>query len=108
VNSEDFDCQMCGNCCRVPGYVHLTDQDIDHCADYLGLSVDEFVASYTRLTKYRTGLSLTECSDGACIFLSDENRCMIEEAKPEQCRQFPFKWRYQASDGICPALENMD
>jgi len=98
---SDFECRRCGNCCRVPGYVHLSLSEIDACAEYLGMDVGAFTDQYTRLTKYRTGLSLIEHKDGSCIFLTEGGECLIEPVKPLQCRQFPAEWKYDDMNTVC-------
>ena len=97
-----FECKRCGNCCRVPGYVHLSQSEIDACAEYLGMDVAEFTDQYTRLTRCRRGLSLNERKDGSCIFLTEGGECLIEPVKPLQCRQFPALWQYKDIENICP------
>ncbi len=80
-NSETFKCQRCGNCCRQSGYVHLSEKEIDACAAFLELDLNEFTENYTCLTKHRNGLSLIEHDNGTCIFLGNfywndfRNRC---------------------------------
>jgi len=102
--AEDFEfrCQRCGNCCRVPGYVVLSDAEIDAIAAYIGIDSYQFTETYTRLTENRAGLSLVEKGDGSCVFLSADNGCLIESVKPRQCREFPFGWRYEAMRDTCP------
>jgi Fe-S-cluster containining protein len=96
-------CTGCGNCCRWPGYVHVTNTEVIAIADYVGLSVDDFADKYTRLTMNRRGLSLTEESDGSCTFLSGD-RCTINDVKPRQCRDFPTHWSFPNFEAECPAL----
>lgn len=72
-------------------------------AAYLGMAVHEFTAQYTRLTRERTGLSLTESEDGACIFLEQDGGCRVHAEKPVQCRTFPELWRFQDFQAICRA-----
>ena len=98
---DRFVCRRCGDCCRASGYVYLCDKDINAIAGELGLDVTEFTERYTRLAKYRDGLSLMEQDDGACIFLSAQGDCLIEAVKPLQCRQFPFVWRYKDMQQSC-------
>lgn len=105
-NSESlFKCQRCGTCCRWPGHVLLAPADISAMSAATGLSEDEFIERYTVLASNRRQLSLAEYPDGRCIFLKDDNGCACYEARPEQCRSFPYAWR--VSEG-CPALEAMD
>ena len=96
-----FSCTRCGECCRVAGYVHLSESETEEIAGFLGIEISEFTERYTRLTRTRAGLSLTEQDDGACIFLNEKGECLIESVKPQQCRQFPFVWRYQDVQHIC-------
>ena len=96
-------CLRCGACCRVPGYVRLALDEVGALAAHLGIAVYEFTARYTRLTRDRPGLSLTEAEDGACIFLDRENACRVQAAKPHQCRAFPQEWRFTGFETICLA-----
>jgi Fe-S-cluster containining protein len=55
----------------------------------LKMSIDEFEQKFTR----RVGKlsSLIEYPDGDCIFLEPKTRhCMVYEARPVQCRTWPF------------------
>ncbi len=96
-----FACTHCGNCCRIPGYVRLTDEDVVRIAAHLGMTEEGFTREHTRLTEDRQGLSLIEREDGACAFLSEDNRCTIHAVKPAQCVGFPFNWRYRDVHLIC-------
>lgn len=98
---QDFTCLRCGQCCREPGYVHLTESDVYSIADYLDLTVDAFVQNYTRLGAHRRKLSLNENEDASCIFLNDRQQCDIEVVKPRQCRDFPYAWRYARMTMVC-------
>lgn len=97
---ENFQCQNCGNCCRQDGYVRLKEDEIDRIAAFLNLSVEEFTKKYTRLTIDRQALSLIDKPDGACIFL-ETTGCSINPVKPEQCLDFPLKWKFKAFGDIC-------
>jgi Fe-S-cluster containining protein len=96
-------CLRCGACCRVPGYVRLAPGEVVALAAHEGLTVSEFTLRYTRLTRDRAGLSLTEAEDGACIFLDPENSCRVQAAKPRQCEEFPQQWRFTDFETICLA-----
>ena len=100
---EHFNCTKCGDCCRWPGSVLLTDGDITRMAEFLQLPEEEFISRHTRLAPNRIQLALNEEPDGSCIFL-EENRCAVYGARPEQCRSFPFAWRVPQG---CPALDRL-
>lgn len=98
-------CQRCGNCCRWPGDVRITDDETEAIASFLGLSVDEFVGRYTRLNANRTGLSIIDKPNGECIFLEGKNHCLIQSVKPVQCSGFPNEWRFPGWRDVCEAVE---
>ncbi len=92
MNLKDFQCRCCGNCCRWPGFVAPTDQELEEAAALLQMDVQSFIDQYTDLSRDRSRLVYKEASDGACIFLTPENRCRIYAARPEHCRTFPYDW----------------
>ncbi len=96
-------CQRCTACCRWPGDVKVSDAEISEIAAFLDLSEDSFLDRYTRLRTNRVGLSLVEQEDDSCIFLSG-NDCLINEVKPQQCRDFPNKWNFPGWRQVCHAI----
>lgn len=98
-------CQRCGNCCRWPGDVIVTEQEVDQIATHMGLPITEFVQKFTRLSANRQHLSLVEKDDGSCHFLDGRNVCRIQPVKPAQCSGFPNRWRFDGWREICEAVE---
>ncbi len=96
-----FKCTGCGTCCRWSGSVLLTDSDIAQIAAHLGLTEQELIDHHTRLAPNRIQLALLDKEDDSCAFLTGD-RCSIYEARPAQCRSFPFAW--SVPEG-CPALD---
>lgn len=94
-------CQRCGACCRWEGDVCVTDEDITAIAAFLGLSEEDFIDRYCRLQKSRRGLSIIDAEDGACIMLT-ETGCRIQPVKPQQCKDFPYKWNFPGWEKLCP------
>jgi uncharacterized protein len=86
-----FTCTRCGDCCRgpEPGYVRVGQAEIERIAAALGLDVDEFGRTYLRQISSRL-LSLTEHPNKDCIFWEEGRGCQVYEARPDQCRTFPF------------------
>lgn len=95
-----FICKQCGSCCRWPGYVFLTNEDVAVIAEQIDLAEREFIDSYTRLSSNRGQLSLVEKENGECVFL-DGSVCRIYKARPRQCRDFPGIWHVE---GDCPGF----
>lgn len=84
-----FTCTECGKCCTgSPGYVWVSDIEIEKIAQLLQISFEEFVKKYTRKVAGRTSL-LEDYRSYDCIFLKD-NRCQIYASRPKQCRSFPW------------------
>ena len=100
---KEFKCTGCGECCRWTGSVLLTDLDISALADHFGLPEQEFIDHHTRLAPNRIQLALLDKPDGSCALLAG-NRCSVYEARPEQCRSFPFAWNVPEG---CPVLDEL-
>jgi Fe-S-cluster containining protein len=98
-----YDCQRCTACCRWPGQVRLTDEEITRLAAFNDLSEHDFIQRFTRLTHDRLGLALQEKPSGACVFLVG-NDCSVQSVKPQQCRDFPNLWRHPDADNLCRAI----
>ena len=103
VQTENFVCQRCGACCRVPGYVRLTDADVDALAADLALSVEAFIEAYTELSPTRSGLVLKGDTMAPCQFLTEDNLCRVHRARPQQCRDYPERWRSEDIEAVCAA-----
>ncbi len=87
-----FECTQCSNCCRHdPGYVLLSSKDTRLLLDFLVIPQEEFIHTYCK--KIFLGglsqLSLIEKANYDCIFWSEDG-CRVYEARPLQCRTYPF------------------
>lgn len=82
-----FECTGCGVCCKLAGgFVYVTDERIQELADQLELNLTEFTDTYLDIhdNKY-----VLKSAGNACIFLKNDV-CIVYDARPEQCRTFPF------------------
>ena len=86
---ELFECAKCGNCCEVPGYVFLNIKEAQIIAKTIGVSYAEFEEKNMRKVGHQHVLRTPY--SGGCIFWK-EKRCTIYEARPSQCRTFPY-WK---------------
>ena len=100
-----FECTGCGDCCRKPGPVFFPGPELERAAQALELSLREFRRRY-RVTRV-DGVTAIDPGNVPCPFLLEDGRCRIYEARPTQCRTFPFwpevaiterSWRKAAKD----------
>jgi Fe-S-cluster containining protein len=87
-----FECMRCNQCCSgQPGYVWLSQKDLDALSSYLHVSRRAFALDYC--TPVNIGLALTlslkEKKNHDCIFL-ESGGCTVYRARPAQCRTYPF------------------
>ncbi|HEY1081355.1 MAG TPA: YkgJ family cysteine cluster protein, partial [Prosthecobacter sp.] len=61
-----YQCQRCGNCCRWPGDINVTDAEVTAIAAFLKMPEDDFIRDCTRLNVNRTGLSIIDKPNGEC------------------------------------------
>ena len=103
---QRFTCQQCGRCCRRGWDIALTPAEVEDYrrarverffreggADVEGAASDPFEPSPGHAEPMR----IRKRPDGACGFLSPEDRCRIHEElggarKPLTCRLFPFRF----------------
>ena len=102
---NEFKCRMCGACCRInDGIVRVSDAEIARIAAFLGMGEAEFIERETEVAPDRKSLVLKSRPDGSCVYLTDDNLCLINSVKPEKCRTFPFEWTNLDSAEVCPEL----
>jgi len=88
VEEIRFQCTECGACCTgAPGYVWVTEAEIEEMANFLKVTTGEFKKLYVRRVGQK--LSLVEKKNFDCVFLKDK-KCQLYTSRPKQCRTFPF------------------
>ncbi|MEA2710868.1 MAG: uncharacterized protein QOF78_3469 [Phycisphaerales bacterium] len=113
-----FTCSQCGNCCTgAPGYVWISDVEIDRLAVHLHMSRADVIEQYCRQIGDRYSLEERLSPQGLydCIFLKEvkvpakpgeiahtKRICGIYDVRPLQCRTWPF-W-----DGLLASREQWD
>jgi Fe-S-cluster containining protein len=111
-----FECTRCGGCCSgFPGFVWLSETDVDRLLDHLKIDRSDFIASYSKVVRGfgQPRLSLIEKEEFACIFFDDEpgHICTVYEARPYQCRSYPFwgknlvsRSEWEKTADFCPGV----
>ncbi|MBI5394366.1 MAG: YkgJ family cysteine cluster protein [Verrucomicrobia bacterium] len=95
-----FQCTRCGECCRIPGQIHLTETDIARMAAFLKLTEQDFIQRHTDLARDRRDLVIKGDPASPCQFLRG-NDCVIYPVRPEQCAAYPAKWNNPGWENIC-------
>ena len=107
-----FQCQGSGKCCTSHGeygFVFLTRADRQRMAKHLKISTLSFTKKYCE--KFNGAFHLIEDPKNTdCMFLKNK-RCSIYEARPTQCRTWPFwpevmnakTWNKEVL-GFCPGV----
>jgi Fe-S-cluster containining protein len=98
-----YECQRCTACCRWPGNVRVSDEEITALAKFKGMSEFDFIQKFTRLHTDKRGLSLIEKENHECIFLEGKD-CTVQPVKPQQCKDFPNKWNFPGWRDVCQAI----
>lgn len=123
VTKEGFDfafdpigCETCeGNCCiGESGNIWINKIEIDNLAKHLNLSLEELRNKYLEKRGYKYSIKEVQLAKDnfACVFFDlNKKQCSIYEARPVQCRTFPF-WDYFKSNKEevfkeCPAIKEL-
>ena len=109
-------CDTCaGNCCiGESGYIWINKTEMLTLSEHLKISLDELKEKYLRKVGYKYSIKEKKLSadNFACTFFDlKKKQCSIYEARPVQCRTFPF-WDYfknneQEVFDECPAIKKL-
>jgi Fe-S-cluster containining protein len=84
---QHVDCTACANCCR-HAVVSVNKSEIEKIAAHIGTTPEAVARLYTVPDPDAPALRILRNSGEGCVFL-DGNLCMIYEARPKACRDFP-------------------
>ena len=81
-------CLKCPSlCCKLAGYIEVSQTDIRRLAKFLALTPKEFEAKHI-VEKNRKGEKLIKTADNTCQFLGADRRCTVYAARPRDCRGY--------------------
>ena len=103
IEGLQFACTGCGKCCRNDGEVWLDSDEFVSLCDHLQLDCNEVIDKYADSVmngwvklKNKVSSEMNSVKGGnivgdSCIFLDDDGKkCTIYEARPIQCRTYPY------------------
>ncbi len=97
------DCLACANCCKSLGPM-LSNHDINRLSKHLRMKPKDFTVQY---------LKIDEDGDYVfqfmpCPFLTDDNYCMVYEARPKACREYPHTDKVNFQQILNLSLKNTE
>ena len=108
---QEIDCLSCAACCKNYSPRFKT-PDIKRISKYLRMKEGDFIETYLKVDEDKDFVVKT----APCPFLGDDNHCMVYEARPKACREYPHtdrKKMVQIMDLtykntlVCPAVLEM-
>lgn len=109
-------CNSCnGNCCiGESGYIWINPKEIETLALLLNISSENLKNRFLNKIGYKYSIKeikLASNNFACCFFNLEKKQCSIYEARPIQCRTFPF-WEYfkeneQEVYKECPAIKKL-
>ena len=103
IDGLKFACTGCGKCCRNDGEVWLDSDEFVSLCDYLQMDCNEVIDKYAdsvmngwvklknKETSGRNSIGGENTIGDSCVFLDDDGKkCTIYEARPIQCRTYPY------------------
>ena len=85
---DNHKCVQCGKCCYCSP-IFLLGKDIRVMAFKLNMSVKDFKKEYTEVYPGNGNLSHFK-KENPCVFLDENNKCKIYDARPDVCRDYPL------------------
>jgi len=103
--AESFECTKCGKCCVASGkrvLLVVSDDEAAGMAMCLNMTPEQFAETFLDQSRMKL------CADGSCPMLDPEtNLCRTYEARPEQCRTFPYWPSNLKNGGFTPAVREL-
>jgi Fe-S-cluster containining protein len=95
-------CLECGNCCKSLG-PKLNTTDIRRISSVLRIKASEFEQKYLRTDEDDDFVFSTM----PCVFLAEDNSCVIYEDRPRACREYPHTDQRKMHKVLDSTLKNI-
>lgn len=87
ASSPPLECSKCAMCCKMAGYVEMSNYDVARLAKHLGLTPTEFKQKHlVQIT--RAGKMWLKDEHETCQFLGADHNCTVYAARPTPCRGY--------------------
>lgn len=100
---EKIDCLQCANCCKGLG-PHINEKDIERLSKYLRMKPTEFIQRYLKIDEDQDSIF----KEMPCPFLLPDNYCMVYDARPKACRDYPHTDHKKMIKYLNLALKNVE
>jgi len=110
----NFACTRCGKCCHLSKrrVVRVNDREIQAIAQHLNESLKSVRRDRVESGRGVLRGKVNARGERVCTFLTEDNLCLVEKAKPTQCRTYPFwpevvasSYEWRAEQVRCEGIE---
>ena len=115
MEGVQFECKPdCGKCCDEPGgIVYLKPSDAEKLALHHGLDVEDWIQRDCDRTIDGRFILKSDSITDICIYLDGNKKCTVYQARPSQCKSYPF-WAenlrsersWNKTVKFCPGLQD--
>ncbi len=100
----DYDCSKCRNCCKMyKGSIPA--EDIDRDAQYLGITSEEFIATYLEKEEYNMNYQTKHMP---CDFSQEDGNCKLGDCKPDSCKKYPYTDQPERLSSLLSVLDTIE
>lgn len=87
MKTPPLDCRNCAFCCKMAGYVEVSDYDIRRLAKHFGITPAQFEDKHL-VHKTSRGKKWIKDELATCQFLGADHSCTVYAARPTNCRGY--------------------
>jgi hypothetical protein len=100
---KEIDCLKCANCCSTTSPIFYQ-RDIERLAKHLKLKPGKFIEQYLHIDEDNDYV----LNQTPCPFLMPDNYCMVYDARPTACREYPHTNRKRIKQIFSLTLKNSE